>query len=228
MTRQALNADAPDMPNSPSRASLRQRIFARILASMDGLSFELYGARKTALLGPLRGTVLELGPGTGVNLRYFDPGVRWIGLEPNRALHPYLHEKARGLGRQVEVLATTLAEAGIAPGSVDAVVSTLVLCSVPSVPELLREVLVALRPGGSFVFLEHVADRPRTLRRLLQRAAPLTPWRYFSGGCDPARDLEAAIRGAGFSSVRCEAYLQEGPGPIIALVRPHICGVAVK
>ena len=188
----------------------------------------MYKERKRQLLSPLRGTVVELGPGTGVNLQFYDPATQWIGLEPNPAMHSHIIEKAEKLGLNVDVRAESLADSEIAEGTVDAIVSTLVLCSVPSVAQVLREVHYALKPGGTFAFLEHVVDRPRTLRRFIQKFVNFTPWRYFSDGCNPGRDIGRIIGQAGFSTVECDLYMQEGPGIILAVNRPHICGIAVK
>lgn len=211
-----------------SSTSLRQRLFARLMAGSDDSSFEMYRERKEQLISPLRGRVVEIGPGTGVNLQFFDADVSWVGLEPNPAMHGHIHDKARVLGLEVEIVTEPLGVDNVTDASVDAVVSTLVLCSVPSLPALLAEVLRVLKPGGTFVFLEHVVDRPWTLRRCVQKMLPFTPWRYFSDGCDPGRDIAGAIRAAGFARVDCESYKQYGEGIINLVNRPHIAGTAVK
>ena len=198
------------------------------MASEDERSHELYKDKKSELLGQLSGTVLEIGPGTGVNLQFLKQEVEWIGIEPNTAMHPYLMEKVARLGMKVQ-LRTGLAEGlGVQQQSVDAVISTLVLCSVSSVSETLNEVVRVLKPGGRFVFIEHVADQPGTLRRWVQRSLPYSPWRYFSDGCNPGRDIGSEIDAAGFSQVSRQAYHQEGEGIILAINRPHIYGVAIK
>jgi SAM-dependent methyltransferase len=216
------------MARTPSNSSLRQRLFAGFMAGSDDINFELYKARKSALLSALRGTVVEIGPGTGLNLRFLDPAVKWIGMEPNPVMHAHILEKAAELGFSVEIRPNTLGESGIPPESVDAVFSTLVLCSVPSISKVLDDVRKVLKPGGRFAFIEHVADRPRTLRRIVQKTVPFTPWRYFSGGCNPGRDIAAIIREAGFSRVECETYMQPGPGIVKNVCRPHISGFAIK
>ncbi len=213
---------------SQPRPTLRQRLFARFMAGQDAESFERYRDRKEKLLGDLEGSVLEIGPGTGVNLQFYRDGVHWIGIEPNPAMHTDLGEKAAALGLDIEIVDSTLEDSRIEENSVDAVVSTLVLCSVPDVAGLLSGIRRVLRPGGQFVFLEHVVDRPWTLRRLIQRAAPYTPWRYFSDGCNPGRDIGSQIRAAGFAQVNLESYMETGTGIIRVVTRPHIAGVAVK
>ena len=211
-----------------ARLTLRQRLFAGFMARNDALSDALYAERKSALLGGLTGSVLEIGPGTGVNLRFFDPGIDWIGIEPNVAMHPHLQAKAAALGMTCR-LETGLSERlSVADASIDTVVSTQVLCSVTDVVATLREVLRVLKPGGRFVFLEHVADRPGTLRHAVQKIVPYTPWRFFSDGCDPGRRIGDTIRAAGFATVEMESFLQPGPGLIMAINRPHIAGWAAK
>ena len=75
--------------------------------------------RKTALLTPLRGTLLEIGPGTGPNLRFYSPGVQWIGLEPNRHMHPYFRREATRLGLSPDLRADVAERTGTAPGHGD-------------------------------------------------------------------------------------------------------------
>lgn len=198
------------------------------MAGLEPESYEMYHEKKARLLSPLRGTVVEIGPGTGINLQFLNSNVRWIGIEPNRAMHPHIQDKASRLNLSIEIRPDILSESGIASGTVDLVISTLVLCSVPSVSQVLQEILNVLKPGGTFVFIEHVGDRAWTFRRFIQKSLPFTPWRYFSDGCHPGRDIEDIINNAGFSKVELESYMQEGSGLILAINRPHICGTAVK
>jgi len=207
--------------------SLRQRVFARILASHRETLVQLYQEKKEALIAPLRGRILEIGPGTGINLRHFHPDATWVGIEPNTALHPFVYREAAALNRQITLHGATLDDAPIKEASMDAVVSTLVLCSVPEVATTLQQIWRVLRPGGKYVYLEHVADRPGTLRRVAQKVAPWSPYRFFSDGCHPGRDIAADIAAAGFTGHEHEAYMQQGP-LLLALSKPHIAGIAAK
>jgi SAM-dependent methyltransferase len=176
--------------------------------------------QKAALLSPLDGTVVEIGPGGAPNLAFLRPDVRWIGVEPNPFFAPYVRAAAARLGRAVDVRAGTAAQIPLPDGAADAVISTLVLCSVQDVPAALREIRRVLRPGGRFVFIEHVAARERSLARLIQRAVrPL--WTLLGDGCHPDRDTARDLQAAGFASVDLHHF--EVPFPII---RPHIAGVA--
>ena len=106
--------------------------------------------------------------------------------------------------------------------SADAVIATLVLCSVAEVGAALREIRRVLKPGGRFVFIEHVAAPAATWRRRLQRwVRPL--WRVIADGCHPDRDTLSAIRAAGFARVEVEQF--QAPAGLVA---PHIAGIAVQ
>jgi ubiquinone/menaquinone biosynthesis C-methylase UbiE len=106
----------------------------------------------------------------------------------------------------------------------DAVVATLVLCSVPRLDRALADIYRVLKSGGRFVFLEHVAaeNRPRRLK-WQHRVEPV--WKRISGNCHLTRRTEAAIRAAGFTilKIRRESMRKAWP-----LVRPTIRGIAVK
>lgn len=180
---------------------------------------DAYRARKAALLGSLSGDVLEIGAGTGANFGYFRRDVRWTGLEPNRRARAALRTVARAHGHDTEVLAAPAERIPLPDASVSAVVATVVLCSVTDQDAALAEVIRVLRPGGRFVFFEHVAAPRRTWPYRLQRlSAPVN--RLIDRGCDPARPTERAIERAGFAetSVRRYAGLRWAgvPIPLIA------------
>jgi len=203
---------------------LRRRLFARYYDRVTaGYEAEVRD-RKRRLIGPLEGTVVELGPGTGWNLSLLAPGVRWIGVEPNEHMHAPLREKARELGVNVELHKADAAHLPFEDGSVDAIVSTLVLCSVPDLPAVLAEVRRVLKPGGRFVFWEHVLAPKGAMLRGTQHA--LTPiWRLYADGCRCNRDTGSAIQSAGFTQVELEAF--EAPrGFAPSWIRPHIAGTA--
>lgn|SRR5574337_223966 len=214
-------AGLEQMP-ATSHAGWRKRVFAWMLAKGNARYERAMADRKRALLGQISGTVVEIGPGAGVNLGYYAPGVRWIGVEPNPYFQPYLQRKAEKLGLRVELRGGTAERLGLEDSSADAVVSTLVLCSVEDLEAALREISRVLKPGGHFVFIEHVAAPRGTWLRQLQRTwRPLA--RIFADGCHPDRETCTAIESAGFAEVKLDRF--RAPLP---LVSPHIAGVAVK
>ena len=147
-------------PHSTRRATWYQRLFAGAMASGRRRRQPLYDVRKQALLSGLQGDVLEIGPGAGPNLAYFPRGVRWTGLEPNPAMHPYLLEEAQRLGMTIQLRDESADVINAPDDHFDAVVSTLVLCSVPDPHRTLQEIRRVLKPGARFVFIEHVAAPP--------------------------------------------------------------------
>jgi SAM-dependent methyltransferase len=170
----------------------------------------LLADRKRDLLGSLEGTIVEIGPGTGTNFRYYPRGVRWIGVEPNPYMHPYFRRAGNAAGIEVVVRKNHAENMDLADGSADVVVRTL------------QEVRSVLKPGGQLVFLEHVGAGPTTsLRKVQQFMRPF--WGCIADGCDPARDTGEAIIEAGFKPIHFESFtLPLGP------VATHIAGTAVS
>jgi len=175
------------------------------------------------LLADLEGDVLELGAGTGANLPHHPRDLsRLVLTEPDKHMRRQLEARARERRPDAEVTPASASALPFADASFDAVVSTLVLCSVPELDTTLREVWRVLKPGGRFLFLEHVAAAPGTGRRRLQRVVdPL--WRRVADGCRLTRDTERAMLDAGFTLERIE---RESMRKAMAIVRPSIRGVA--
>lgn len=194
--------------------------FAWALKHGTGADRRLYGERKARLLGGLRGTVVDVGAGAGVNLRYLDRTVRYVAVEPNVHFHGRIRRAARKAGVAAEVVAGVAERLPVDDASADAVLSTLVLCSVSDQQAALAEVRRVLRPGGTFVFVEHVAAPPWTVLRGLQRLLRI-PWGLLADGCRPDRETGHAIEAAGFAEVRMDRFWMP-----LGLARPHIAGTA--
>jgi SAM-dependent methyltransferase len=157
--------------------------------------------------------------------------MRLVLAEPDAAMRQRLGRAAGTLrlasnGGEVRVELSDAA-AGALPfsdGEFDAVVSTLVLCSVADPPRALEEIHRVLKPGGRLVFIEHVAAQDGSSRlRWQRRLEPL--WKRVMGNCHLTRDTEAAIRAAGFAlgEVQRESLRKAMP-----IVRPSIRGVATR
>lgn len=212
----------------PRPAGLGKHLFAWALARGGKTIDGVIAPRKQALLGGLGGDLLEIGPGSGANLAFFPDGLRWVGVEPNPFMHGYLREALRRRGIPPERYRIDPGDPrGIrlpaADASVDAVISTHVLCSVPDQGQVMQEILRVLKPGGQFVFIEHVAaPRGTALRAFQNFIQPL--WTWVGEGCRPNRETWEAISGAGFARVEMDHFVYPGGGP----VGPHISGRAVK
>jgi ubiquinone/menaquinone biosynthesis C-methylase UbiE len=211
------------MATNEQRTSWYYRLHAWALARGSATYEDAVAERKRRLFGDLHGTVLELGPGGGVNLSYYPKEIHWIGIEPNPYNHPNIRKAAEHAGLnniEFRSLAGNRLEAD--GNSIDAVVSTLVLCTVPNPDATLGEILRVLKPGGRFAFIEHVAaPRGRFLRSVQSFLKPM--WQFVADGCCPNRETAQAIRQAGFSTVNIECF--RAPLPIVS---PHIAGMATK
>ncbi len=210
------------------QSEYRKKFFADFMAREDAASYVQYKDKKQQIFKNVNGNVLELGPGTGVNFRFFPKDIKWFGVEPNPAMHPYLKKEGQKSGIEIDLRANVSEHMEFEDNSMDFVISTIVLCSVNSIKDTLDEVLRVLKPGGQFLFIEHQIDDPWTIRRGIQKIVPYTPWRYFSDGCFPDREIGKRIDEAGFEEVSYTKYKQEGPGLILAINRSHIYGWARK
>lgn len=178
-------------------------------------------ARRARVLSQARGSVLEIGAGTGLNLSRYGPEVeRLILLEPMPGMAARLARRVEESGREAEVLNASAEEIPLADDSVDTVVSTLVLCTVPDPDAAIREIGRVLRPDGRFLFVEHVrSDNPK-LARWQDRLHK--PWAAIGEGCQCNRDTLALIqRHLRTSQVDKERWRGMPP-----LVRPLILGEA--
>jgi ubiquinone/menaquinone biosynthesis C-methylase UbiE len=202
--------------------SLHQRFLAYLMSNSGKEYNAMLGRRKRALLGDLHGDVLEIGPGSAPNLEFYASDVHWHGVEPNPAMLVYAQREAQRLGLTLDWRQGEAERLPVADNSMDAVVSTTVLCSVRDPQQVLREILRVLKPGGQFVFIEHVAAPANTRQR--RRQGFLRPlWRKASDGCHLDRETWVMIEQAGFSRVQLDHFRLNVP-----LVSPHIAGVAIK
>lgn len=184
---------------------IRGRLNAAFFRAVDSYVHRLLGVRKAALFADLADEVVELGPGTGANLRYYRPGTRLVAIEPNPHMHGALARAAVRRGVEVDMRPVGAETTGLPSGSVDVVVCTLVLCTVPDPAAALAEVRRILRPGGRLLLIEHVAAPQggvlASLQRLLQPG-----WKWAFEGCDLRRPTDVLLTAAGFAAVDLERY----------------------
>jgi len=183
-------------------------------------------AWRAELLSKVGGSVLEVGAGTGANLRYYPSKVtRLVLSEPDFHMRQVLRKRPapNGLG-PIELFDCAAEDLFFPDSSFDFVVSTLVLCSVRSLERSIAEIRRVLKPGGALVFLEHVAaeDRPARLR-WQQRLEPF--WRRLMGNCHLTRRTATAIANEGFE---IETLARESIRKASPIVRPSVRGVARK
>lgn len=206
------------------KASFRKRLFAWVMDQGEALNRKLYGPFKGDLFMDLKGTVVEIGPGTGINFNYLPSGMLWQGVEPNEAFHKLLMAQAKEKGIHATLVPGEAANIPLADNSADAVICTLVLCSVPDAAAAVAEMKRVLKPGGKLVFIEHVAAPKKSRLRFIQDALnPIN--RFMADGCNCNRETWTTIQEAGFSSVELTHHRMKGTMKFHA---PHIMGYAVK
>jgi ubiquinone/menaquinone biosynthesis C-methylase UbiE len=161
-----------------------------------------------------RGEVLEIGIGSGLNLAYYDKGkiTRLWGVDPSMELRRKAVERAQEAEIEVEFIGLTGESIPLEDQSVDTVVTTFTLCTIPDPVSALGEMYRVLRPGGELLFAEHGRAPDPEVRRLQDRINPI--WKRFAGGCNLNRPIDALVGDAGFDVQSLDKdYL---PGPRIA------------
>lgn len=199
--------------------------FARLWTAMSSREPESLRRLRRENLAGLSGRVLEVGAGTGTNFELY-PGTvtEVVAVEPERRLAEAAERAAAAAPIPVTVDAGTV-EKFADSGQFDAVVCSLVLCSVDDPQRVVRQLYLLLRPGGELRYLEHVAGSGARAR--LQRFADATVWPKVLGNCHTHRDTENTIVGAGFQveGARREWAL---PAWVPLPVSEFAIGVAVK
>lgn len=197
------------------------RFFDRFSRAVEG---EL-GPLRDQLTEGLGGRVLELGAGNGINFAHYPATVdEVVAVEPE----PYLLAKAKRTAADAPVKVTVqpglAGELDFEPGTFDAALCSLVLCSVPNQESALRELHRLLRPGGQLRFLEHVRGSGRAKARVQRTLDGSGLWPLLFGGCHCSRDTATVLRDAGFE---IEHLRTVDLGPAWLLSNPHITGTAV-
>lgn len=223
MSTMSTMSNRPEEPERLEDHPGRGRFNSAFFWVMGGYIDTLMHSRKATAFADLPPTVVELGSGVGANLRYLPAGARLIAVEPNPYMHARLRRAARSRSVDLEIRSVVGERLDLPDGSVDAVISSLVLCSVRDPGAVLAEVRRVLRPGGRFSFAEHVAAEPGTPTRWVQRALR-RPWGWVFEGCSCERDLASVIRSAGFTSVDLDDYRIRSP---FLPFNTHIAGTAV-
>jgi ubiquinone/menaquinone biosynthesis C-methylase UbiE len=206
-------------------STVRHPYFARFWARVSPRMEPEVGPHRRRLLTGLRGRVIEIGAGNGLNFGHYPPEVeRVYAVEPEPHLRSLAIERAGEVDVDIEVVDGVADQLPTGDASFDAAVVSLVLCSVPDQATALAEVRRVLRPGGELRFFEHVRAESTGLRRV-QRTLDATIYPWFAGGCHLSRDTAATIEEAGFTIESVES-LRVPDVRIAPPSWPHILGVA--
>jgi SAM-dependent methyltransferase len=158
------------------------------------------------------GTVLEIGVGTGLNLPYYDAArvERLIGLDPSEKSWELAGKRAAHLDFDVEFIGLPGEQIPLEENSVDTVLVTYSLCTIPDPVTALHGMARVLRGGGQLIFCEHGAAPDSGVRKWQDRVNPV--WRSLLGGCNLNRNIPSLLQAGGFNVVDMEtAYLPGTP-----------------
>lgn len=195
-------------------------MYARLAPRQDARGTAEHRRR---LLADATGRAVEVGAGTGLNLPHYPPAVSDVlALEPDPHMFRRLVEAMPSASVPVSVRRVPAAPLELGDGTVDTVVCSLVLCSVPDPTVALAEAYRVLVPGGRLLVYEHVRSADASLARWQDRLE--RPWGWVGGGCHPNRDTEGAIEAAGFRIEALDRWDERGA----ALARPHVLGRATR
>ncbi len=167
------------------------------------------------LLSAAEGRILEIGVGSGHNFRYYSERAdHVIGLDPSPKLLSMAREtiRSRALPFPVELLQASAEAIPLRSGSLDTVVTTWTLCTIPNVTSALAEMCRVLKPDGRFLFVEHGLSPDPAVRRWQDRLTPI--WKRISGGCHLNRAISQLVQDAGFRIDRIETGYMKGLKPI--------------
>jgi len=182
-------------------------VFARMYHRMSA-KVEASGVaeHRQKLLAGLAGRVVEVGAGNGLNFSHYPDTVgEVIAVEPESYLRARAEVAARNAPVLVRVVDGDAEHLPLEDGSIDAAVTSLVLCSVADQAAALSEIWRVLRPGGELRFYEHVLASDARLARVQRLVNPI--WTRFAGGCKLTRNTHAGIEAAGFIFDEYEQFL---------------------
>ncbi|TVU28494.1 hypothetical protein EJB05_20013, partial [Eragrostis curvula] len=215
----------------PSRPDWYEELYATAMdKGMKSYEAEIAGY-KAKLFSQLMATgknILELGVGTGPNFKYYasSNGVNIIGVDPNKHMEDYARTAAVSAGLPLSNFTFKRGVAESLPAednSMDVVIGTLVLCSVSNIEMALKEINRVLKPGGLYLFIEHVAAPDDSFLRFVQGA--LDPLQQFvADGCHLTRKTGENIRDVGFSNLTLDSVRLSNA----YIISPHVYGVACK
>jgi ubiquinone/menaquinone biosynthesis C-methylase UbiE len=167
----------------------------------------MISAQRRQVIPQAAGHVLEIGIGTGLNLRFYDRAKvqSLVGIDPAQQMHRLARRRSKSAGLPVDLRQLTAERLPLDSGSFDCVVCTYTLCSVNDPSAALAEMRRVLRPGGRLLFAEHGLAPDAGVARWQFKLEP--HWSRIAGGCHLTRDVPLLLRDAGFRAQLDRAYI---------------------
>jgi ubiquinone/menaquinone biosynthesis C-methylase UbiE len=164
-------------------------------------------------LAEAHGRVLEVGVGSGLNFPYYTKQIEIVyGIDPSAKLLAMARRRADAAGVRAEFVQASAVAIPFADRTVDTVVMTWTLCSIPDPLAALREMRRVLRPNGKLLFVEHGLSPEPGVERWQHRLTPV--WRQVAGGCHLDRKMDDLVRTAGFDLHDLRTEYAGGPRPM--------------
>ncbi len=153
------------------------------------------------------GIVLEVGFGSGFNIPYYKNISKLYALDPSQELYKLAKERVKSSLFPVEYLQVSAEKIPLADNSIDSIVSTWSLCSIPHAGVALKEMYRVLKPNGKFTFIEHGKSPKKFIAKLQKLLTPI--FRRVAGGCHLDREIDKLIREAGFNFYKLEKFQEK-------------------
>lgn len=183
--------------------ALYSKLFASVYDRV--LSFpekKVLSKKRKELLSALSGNILEAGCGTGVNFPLYSKKARVLACDPSEAMLEKSEKRMirEKINAEIELIRGGITDKELAlrikPSSLDAVVCTLVLCTIPAPEKVLKQLYNWLKPGGKLILLEHIRSKSKSGNILQDLITPV--WKHLAEGCHLNRATDEIAKEAGF------------------------------
>jgi ubiquinone/menaquinone biosynthesis C-methylase UbiE len=181
--------------------------------------------RRKSILGKItEEEILEIGFGTGINLKFYPQNVKKIiGIDDNNGMLKQAQKKISNGRFQIELINQSSELLPFPDKSINAAASTYTMCSIGNIASALKEIYRVLKPGGKYYFLEHgLADNPKT-QKWQHRLNPIQ--NIWADGCNLNRDMKSLIKNAGLEIIEMKNYYMKRDPKIVGYMYE---GIAVK
>lgn len=188
-----------------------ERVLPRLIHL--AMSQERFAPYRRRAASSARGRVLEIGIGSGLNLPFYGEAVtQTIGLDASPRLLAMTRARAAGASERTTLVQASAEAIPLENQSVDTVLTTWTLCSIPDVMAALREMRRVLAPAGELLFVEHGRSPDAGVRRWQDRLTPV--WKHLAGGCHLNRPIPGLLHDAGFRIAHVDTGYMPGPTPM--------------